>query len=405
LKVLFVNDGSITNPILQAQGLPHLAALAELGHKIYVLSFESKGIGDEKRKSIMHQYEGRISFLPVWVISPAIIRVLSQILIGGHFITFFYVKKYSIEIIHARGYVSAIVSLFTRAMLNVRLIFDMRGLMIDEMISKGRWKPNSVITVVMRFFERLCILHADYLIVVSGAFRKYIESLKYVSRSKKPLDIGVVPNSVEVSRFMVPEEVQKKLKKQFHLEDRFVVLYAGSLDTWQLPSYMMEFFLRFKMLCPQAFFLVLTYSDLTEKIRSEINYDKLRNDDVLFLSISPEMMPVYLSLGNIGIIFRKQELLNQVSSPLKVGEYLAAGIPILLTRGIGDTENVLSNHDIGMFVEEFSTRAFDDASKRIIHFYEKKNHEVFSRCRMIASEVFSFEKAVQQYDNIYRKIA
>jgi glycosyltransferase involved in cell wall biosynthesis len=49
---------------------------------------------------------------------------------------------------------------------------------------------------------------------------------------------------------------------------------------------------------------------------------------------------------------RHDTIVNNVASPVKVGEYLACGLPVVLTRGIGDYSDTLPAAGIGMLLDE-----------------------------------------------------
>jgi glycosyltransferase involved in cell wall biosynthesis len=49
---------------------------------------------------------------------------------------------------------------------------------------------------------------------------------------------------------------------------------------------------------------------------------------------------------------RHDNTVNNVASPVKVGEYLACGLPVILTRGIGDYSDMLPAAGVGMLLDE-----------------------------------------------------
>jgi len=40
-----------------------------------------------------------------------------------------------------------------------------------------------------------------------------------------------------------------------------------------------------------------------------------------------------------------------VASPIKFGEYLCCGLPVIMTPGIGDTEEIIEKHRIGRLLD------------------------------------------------------
>lgn len=61
-------------------------------------------------------------------------------------------------------------------------------------------------------------------------------------------------------------------------------------------------------------------------------------------------VPLYLQEAHAGLLLRREDPVNQVASPTKFGEYLAAGLPVLLTEGIGDFSALVEDEGLGMIV-------------------------------------------------------
>ena len=62
-------------------------------------------------------------------------------------------------------------------------------------------------------------------------------------------------------------------------------------------------------------------------------------------------MPSWLNVANFGIILRHDILLNNVASPIKIGEYLATGLAIICSKGIGDYSQAISQAGAGVVLE------------------------------------------------------
>ena len=58
----------------------------------------------------------------------------------------------------------------------------------------------------------------------------------------------------------------------------------------------------------------------------------------------------YLIASDIGMILRDNIGTNRVSSPTKIPEYLLAGLPILMSKNIGDYSNYIMQNKSGQLV-------------------------------------------------------
>ena len=243
-NILFISDSSITNPILSSQGLPQLQLLSKRGFRVYVLSWETEDdiYSIRLRTEIYKKYESELFFLPTTPTSFIPFARAIQHFFFRIFIVLFYIMKYDIAMIHSRSYMPAILGLLFQKLLGIKFIFDMRGLLIDEMISVGKWKNNSLRVRSMRLLEKQCILNANAIVVVSEQFRQYILNLSYVS-GKQGINIEVIPTCVDLERFQVGTKDRNESLKSKNLEDRIIFLYSGSLTGWQLAEEVVNFFI------------------------------------------------------------------------------------------------------------------------------------------------------------------
>jgi glycosyltransferase involved in cell wall biosynthesis len=402
-RVLFINDGSLTNPILSSQGLPHLARLADRGYAIFVLSTETEKDEFEQEiyERVLRKYSGSLHFLPVRPLPAWLMMVAIQMLILGPFITMFYVLKYRIGIIHARSYIPCIAGHLSKCVLGTKLIFDMRGLMIDEFISKGQWREAALGTRIMRYWEKKNILLADAIVVVSERFREYVCQLPYAHG--RALPITVIPNCVDFEAYDLDASIRSELIEKYRLDGRTVFVYSGSLASWQSCEEIANFFAFVRYQLPKAFLLFVTYGR-GERLEALLKKLGLPIESYAFTRTFPEEVPTYLSLGHAGILFRKDELLNNVASPLKFAEYLAAGVPVLLTRGIGDTEKLVTECSVGVIVGTSSENELKAAATHVVRFLQEDRSLIGERCRAVAREKFSLSMAVENYHDIYTNI-
>ena len=100
---------------------------------------------------------------------------------------------------------------------------------------------------------------------------------------------------------------------------------------------------------------------------------------------------------NFGIIFRGNNLISSVSSPLKFGEYLAAGLPVLINEGIGDTEEIILKYKIGVIIRG---KNYYEALNEMIDLLKDK--KIYSRCRETAVREFNIKDTFISYQIIYK---
>lgn len=118
-------------------------------------------------------------------------------------------------------------------------------------------------------------------------------------------------------------------------------------------------------------------------------------DRVQIGSTSPQQLKRELLAADAGLAFIRPCLSKQASSPTKVAEYLAAGIPVISTAGVGDLDAVLrgdfsfDGQPVGILVEAHTATAYADALTHL-----RKLHEdplTPARCRDVARRLFDLK--------------
>lgn len=138
------------------------------------------------------------------------------------------------------------------------------------------------------------------------------------------------------------------------------MVYNGSLGGWYLTDEMVRLFVVGRSSIERFHFLVLTQS------RHELIMDLLQRHTVprhayTITTVRVEDMPTYLSAVDFAISFIKPGYSKLSSSPTKIGEYLASGLPIITNAGIGDIDEVVSGEAVGVLVHSLDASAYHRA--------------------------------------------
>jgi glycosyltransferase involved in cell wall biosynthesis len=110
-------------------------------------------------------------------------------------------------------------------------------------------------------------------------------------------------------------------------------------------------------------------------------------------------MPRYISVADAGVFF-----INPYkkigSSPIKMGEFLASGIPVVINPGVGDTEELVLDNKVGVVIRQFDRGCYIDAARELVEI-KKGGQALISRCRAAAEKHLSLELAADKYAKIY----
>ena len=358
-RVLHITYGGFGSPFA-SQTLGLVKALESAGVPTGVLVFarpeEAAQVGDAYAGEAA-RLSGSLTVLPrpplVGKVNLSLARRQSAALIrnaaaGGHDV-----------ILHCRGQHGAYLGLLLRDAypeLSLRVIADFRGNEAEELRAQlGEWiRPKAgkrlVFTALTKWrvglaqwAEAEVVRKADGFSFVSGAFRREVE-LHYRTTLVPSV---VVPTCTSFS--LVPENARQALKREakakLGLSARYIVIYNGTFIPLQEPTGIVRAFQSCKEVRPEAHLLVLTTSPA--EARSFLRQAGVSAVDWTVVSVPHAEVQKYLLAGDVGLLLRRPSPINSVASPMKFAEYVACGVPVLASPGIGDLDGMISTYGVG----------------------------------------------------------
>jgi glycosyltransferase involved in cell wall biosynthesis len=153
--------------------------------------------------------------------------------------------------------------------------------------------------------------------------------------------IQVVPNAVNSARFV-------SASPAFVKAGAFVVGFVGMLKARHGLTSLIESFTIIAQQSTKAFLLVVGSGSEREYLEREIAARGLGSRVHFTGSVAPEFVPAYLASMDLALA-PYPPLTQFYSSPLKVFEYMAAGLPIVASR-IGQVGELIRHGETGLLV-------------------------------------------------------
>ena len=207
----------------------------------------------------------------------------------------------------------------------------------------------------------------------------------------------MIPCAVDLERFSRQGEARRRVRAELGLVDSTVMVYSGSLGSWYLPDAMLDFYEVARSMIPGLAFLVLTPHPAVMKGL----VSRRGVADVIVRAVSPALVPEYLSGADFGISFIDPAPSKAASSPTKLAEYLACGLPVVLNAGVGDVDE-LSHEPEWVVLPSLGEASHAEAARRIA--VQLKRPGVRDRARAIAARRFALEEAVRRYSGLYARV-
>jgi glycosyltransferase involved in cell wall biosynthesis len=387
-SIIFLSDSNLDNPILHKQGLPLLIHLSKMGYKVFFVFFIRN---NEKisafSKHTISSYSQLIHFSEIRINPIKIIPTWVLYFIIGFISLRKIIKENRIKIIHARSLLPAILGylLKTFTIKKIKLIYDNRGVYIDEMIAIDKWKKNGIKEKIFRQLEYQVERNCDKIVVVSDYFQSYL-----VKKHKNDISFKT---DVITNRTLIDRNIDLTQKHS----NKIVLVYSGSGAIWQNSVEFKKMFSQALNIFDDVLLKIISYEP--EKFQTLFPADSEFLGKINIDSVEPHKVKDELQKCNCGILLRENNLVNNVSSPLKFAEYLAAGLPVLLSEGIGDTESIIKKYNVGVVIKK---------NNYVVALKELKllltDKDLYDRCLSIADKEFNIGISFKQYQKIYDEL-
>ena len=401
---LYICYFGVREPLVQTQVIPYLRELVKDDIKISLLTFESSTLSpedDAKTKDALAEqgidwhrlrYHKRFS----------VIATAYDILRGALFVRGF-VRSRKPDILHGRVHVPTLMGALGRKLSRhkPKLLFDIRGFFPEEYTDAGVWPEGGLLYRTAKRVERWLLKDADGFVVLTEKAR----GILFPGSAESGLEAGgrpveVIPCCVDLSRFgTANSETRSAVRKEYGINDRFVVAYVGAFGGWYLTQETADFLGVVKQKRPDAFALILTQSPpaMIEGLLQEQGYGP---NDMLITKVLPADIPRYLSAADAAVSFIKPCYSKQASSPTKNAEYLACGLPIVANAEVGDVDLLVKDNNVGALVNDLSPTGYANAIDEI-----QRLGDISDRCRIVARNEFDLESVGGvRYRRLYRRL-
>ena len=200
---------------------------------------------------------------------------------------------------------------------------------------------------------RLVFSAATALLAVSDGVAEYLEAFPEAHGK-----IHVVANGVNPDHF--PPEQKASLPAT---DRKFTIGFVGSMKPWHGLAGLLDAFTQLHQRFPETRLLMVGDGAGRDQLAQEANSRGLANSVHFTGAVAPSEVPGLLASMDVAVA-PYPKLTNFYFSPLKVYEYMAAGLPVIASRA-GQIQQLIESEMTGLLVPPGDVPALTAAMERL----------------------------------------
>lgn len=281
------------------------------------------------------------------------------------------------DVLHGRSDIPTAAAIWSRV--DSPVLWDVRSLWSDQrqLIGTAGW--NRITARGARSLENVSAKHAKAMTTLTAAVVPILQT----RHRRLPEIREVIPTCVQTSKF-VPSAMPK---------GEIVCLLSGTFNNYYDIDRTREVIAAIR-------------KDVDLKViwarAGESPDTHLGVGEDLVVGATHSEMPELVRKAHFGMAICKEDDFGSLSAavPTKIGEFLASGRPVIVSKGIGDMDTLFKNSTAGIVISKDSP--LEGLAAQIEALID--DPAVPDRCRSLAMEHFDMEKAVSTYESVYRRM-
>lgn len=396
-RLLFISwDGPQVN-YLESLFLPIFSRLREYGIEVHVLHLTwSKPDRVDNNKLKCKKYNVGYTHIPIHFR----LGILGQVLacFRAIFYLFQATRRAKFDCLMPRSIIPGMICLLSSSFCKLPIIFDADGLAFDEKVDFQGLNPSSLIYRLFRDIEAQLVRLSKKTLVRTS---KAAEIL--LARSGPGVLItrfSVISNARDSTLFRPSNDLSRaQARAEIGIAPQVpLLIYVGSVGPQYCFSEMLEIFRQFHQYDNSAKLLILTLT-CDQVIPYLSSFNDIR-EHIIIMSSEPVRVPRLVAAADVGLAVRSTAFSMQAVSPIKIGEYLLCGVPVIAS-GI---ESISSFHqfDVIKVLHDSSSSSVDSAVAWIRTILNRDKSEVQFVSRSLGILHFSLNSMASKFAQVIR---
>jgi glycosyltransferase involved in cell wall biosynthesis len=158
---------------------------------------------------------------------------------------------------------------------------------------------------------------------------------------------------------------RRAIRDRLGVADKTVLVYAGTVTRYQHVDDGFAAFasIAIRQVGPEQAHVLAITPDLAQ-MRAALTAAGIPSTATTVMSVPQHEVASYLAAGDAAFLLRADSIVNRVSVPVKLGEYLAAGVPVVVSQVDGWLQETVAHAAAGWSIDWFGSA--EDARQAIV---------------------------------------
>lgn len=306
-------------------------------------------------------------------------------------------KLYDIKSVYSEGFPGAIIGHIACRAFKLSHIIHSFEPHADYMLESAVWTKSSWEYRILKYYEKKVALGASWVLTATDGMASRLVSWGVAKKR-----IMKVPSCVDTDQFRADEKKRQLVREKLGFTKmEGVIVYLGKLGGMYWLEEFYETVSVFTTYSGCSFKFLILINENHDELKCQLDKRRVDPRSYAILSVDHSDVSAYLSAADIGLVAVRQKPSKQYCSPIKTGEYLSCGLPVIVPRGISDDYLELEKAGVGVLLENTTRQNLGSLPLTVENYL--KSHSRNERAR--ASRRYAIEnRSLQTYRSIYLRI-
>ena len=403
MNIIFLSYWGVNDPLTVSTVFPHLRLLQQMPQvkKVVLVTVERNAEGSFSLQFAPDFAADKIEFKPL------ISRKNQFVLLNklDDFIRFpralgALVKQYDIHAIVARSALAGALAYLVWKKMATPFLVESFEPHADYMLESGVWHRYDPRFIFESYWEQKQKQFATGVMPVAENYRMKLMNEEGVPAQR----IMTIPCSVNMAAFRFDKMNRQNVRQRLNMGAGNVVgVYVGKFGGMYYEAEAFGLFRTAADFFGDGFRLILLTPTPVDEVMQHLKSAGFRTEQVFVTKAPPAEVPSYLSAADFAFATYKKGAAKKFLSPVKVGEYWAAGLPVLLTDGVGDDSAIIKREGGGAVFDVDHPETVQAALGQMVALLQNPNHRT-ARVKL-AERYRSVERAREAYEQLLLPLA